>query len=307
MGLFDPPQSNSTSSTTTNPYPAARKGLNTGLADALSLYKKRQLNPYTPMSTETRGGLIGQQRAAGNAIGPLNEALAKYRGFSQGTGDISSAGQMGIRNMALGPSMSESNLGGIARGDLIGQGDPNYDRLRQRALEDASTEAGMQASGIGRTGSDFHQAAVGSRVADTVGAMDYQRLQDERNRQVEANSLIDQMRQAGYGIGLNAQNSASAIQGSNVGRRMDAAGSIPGMVEATYSPYERITNVGRSYDVDRAAKAGVPGSNISSLMQLLGVASPYGTTSGQGMQQEPGNEAGGWAGAGLGLASLLFG
>lgn len=301
------PTTTNNQSSTTSPYGKAQPLLNTGLSDALSLYKNKSLNPYTPTSTETRGGLIGQQRAANNAIAPLNQALSTFRNASTGGLDVSSQGQMGIRNLALGPSMTEQNLANVARGELIGQGDPNYDRLRQRAMENASTEAGMQASGLGRTGSDYHQTAVARQVGDTVAGMDYQRLQDERNRQVEANSLIDQMRQAGYGIGLNAQNSASAIQTGNQDRRLGAAGSIPGMVEATYSPYERITDIGRSYDVDRAAKAGVPGSNLSSLMQLLGIASPYGTTSGTGATQEPSNRAGQIGGAGLGLASLLFG
>lgn len=307
MGIFDPPKTTTNQTTTTSPYPLAKPLLNTGLTDALNLYKSHRLNPFTPLSRTTTNGLAGLTSQAISNRAPLQQSLQRFRNMAGGSGDVSSSGQLDIAHRALGPSMTEQNLSGIAHGDLIGQGDPTYDRLRQRALEDASTEASMQASGMGRTGSDYHQAAVGTRVADTVGSMDYQRMQDERARQVEANSLIDQLRQSGMGIGLNAQNSATAVQTGNQDRRFNANAAIPGAADATLSPYASILGAGSTLDANNAAKAGTGGANLSSLMQLLGLASSYGTTSGSGQTVEPSNKAGILAGGGLGLASLLFG
>jgi hypothetical protein len=158
---------------------------------------------------------------------------------------------------------------------------------------------------MGRTGSDYHQTAVARQVGDTTAGMDYQRLQDERARQVEANSLMDQMRQAGMGLGLNAANSASAIQGSNYDRQLGAAGEVPGAYQATLSPYQTITGIGQQQDADLAAKRGAPGYNLSSLAQLLGMSQGFGTTT--GAVKQPSNTFGQIAGGGLGLASLLFG
>src|SRR5690606_38979824 len=66
-----------------------------------------------------------------------------------------------------GPSYSEQNLAGIARGDFLDREDPNFERLLNRASERAATEASMTASGMGRTGSDYHQGLVAERVGDT--------------------------------------------------------------------------------------------------------------------------------------------
>ena len=303
MGLFDAPQTST--NTTTSPYPGVTAALNGGLKDALSLYRGRMLNPYTPLSQTTRNGLTGTINQAVSNRSPLQQSLSRFNSFANGAGDVGTRMQDNVYRKAMGPSMSEQNLSGIAHGDLIGQGDPNFDRLRQRAQENAATEAGMVASGMGRTGSDYHQTAVARQVGDTTAGMAYQRLQDERARQVEANSLIDSMRQSGYGIGLNAANSSSAIRTGNQDRRFNANAAIPGAANATMSPYASVLTAGGALDADRANKAGTRGANLSSLMQLLGIASPYGTTSGQ--TTEPSNRAGGIAGLGLSLGSLLFG
>lgn len=299
MGLFDAPKT----TTNTSPYPGITTGLNKGLSDALDLYKKQRLNPYTATDTLTRGGLEGLRRQSVNSIKPLNESLARFRSMALGSGDISSQGQLGIAQRAMGPSLTEKNLSGVANGDFIGLTDPNYERLRQRAQENAATEAGMVASGIGRSGSDYHQSAVARQVGDTTAGMDMARLKEEQDRQFQANSLIDQLRQSGLGIGLNAQNSASAIQAGNQDRRFNANNEIPGAVAATFAPYQQITDIGRAKDVDRVNKNGTAGTNLASLMQILGIASPYGTTT----TTEPDNKTGGLIGGGLGLASLLFG
>lgn len=299
MGLFDAPKTTSQ----TSPYAGVVGGLKTGLTDALNLYKKKQLNPYTPLSSATTDTLASYRKQASNVRQPLNEALSRFTGFANGAGDVGSQGQLDIAQRALAPSMSEQNLGGVAKGDFIGLNDPNYERLRQRAQETAATEAGMVASGMGRSGSDYHQTAVARQVGDTTASMDMARLKEEQDRQYQANSLIDQLRQSGMGIGLNAQNSATAIQSGNQDRRFNANAAIPGAAAATLAPYGDMLDVGRAYDVNNAAKAGTKGSNLSSLMQILGLASPYSSTT----TTEPSNKAGGAAGLGLGLASLLFG
>ncbi len=290
-------------SSTTTPYPQGKQLLDTGLTDALGLYKQKRLNPATGLSSLTQSGMTGELRNAQGSIAPLSQSLQQFRNMAGGSGDISSSGQLDIAGRALGPSMTEQNLSGVAKGDFIGQNDPNYERLRQRAMENASTEAGMAASGLGRSGSDYHQTAVARQVGDTVAGMDMARLKEEQDRQLQANSLIDQLRQSGYGIGLNAQNSASALQGGNQDRRFAANSAIPGAVAATAAPYQTITGLGRAHDVNNAANAGVPGANLSSLLSILGLAAPYGTT--QGTTQEPSNQAGQWGGGLLGLGSIL--
>lgn len=171
----------------------------------------------------------------------------------------------------------------------------------------------MQAGGMGRTGSDYHQTAVARQVGDTVAGMDYNRLQDERTRQVEANSLMDTMRQAGLNLGLNATNSKTAIDTSNKDRQLGAADRIPGILDAKTSLYDQIKGVGDIYQQDAQNRKGNTALNLNSMLQMLQNYSPYGITSSTQTgattqtQTDPKNLFGKLAGGGLSLASLLLG
>lgn len=289
MGLFSAP----TTTQQTSPF-----GGSGALNDALNLYKKKQLNPYVKPSSTTMDSLASYRKQASNVRAPLNQSLARFTSFANGSGDVGSSQQDNIYSKAMGPSMSEQNLGGVAHGDFVGHNDPNYDIVRKKALEDAATEAGMVASGMGRTGSDYHQDAVARQVGETGASMDMARLKEEQDRQFQANSLIDSLRQSGWGQALNAANSSTAIQSGNQDRRFNANAAIPGAAQATLAPYGNMLGIGQAYDADAAAKAGTPGSNLSSLLQLL---QGYGTQT----NTEPSNKAGMLAGGGLGLLSLL--
>lgn len=308
-------QSGTTSglNTTTNlPYGKGKDLLNTGLSDALNLYKGGKLNPYVAPSAGTNNALQGLNTAALAGRGSLNSALSTFTNFSKGAGNISSGAQTDIAGKAMAPSYSEQNLAGVAAGDMLNKDDPNFERLLASAKDSAGTAARMSAGGMGRYGGDFAQTEVARTVGDLEAGQRYQRMNDERTRQVEANSLMDSMRQAGLGLGLNATNSASSIDAANKERQLGAAGAIPGAYQATLDPYKTALDVGHERDANNAARLGNKGANLSSLAQIMQMISPYGTqvntltgtTNGTGTSKEPFNWAQ-LAGGGLGGLSLL--
>lgn len=305
-------QQTGTSATTNTmlPYGKGKDLLNTGLADALNLYKGGKLNPYVAPSASTNNALQGLSKAALASRPSLNSALSTFTNFSKGGGNISSGAQTDIAGKAMAPSYSEQNLAGVAAGDMLNKDDPNFERLLASAKDSAGTAARMSAGGMGRYGGDFAQTEVARTVGDLEAGQRYQRLNDERTRQVEANSLMDSMHQAGLGLGLNATNSASSIDAANKDRQMGAAGAIPGAYQATLDPYKTALDVGHEYDANNAARLGNKGANLSSLAQIMQMISPYGTqigtqtSTGTGTSKEPFNWAQ-LAGGGLGGLSLL--
>ncbi len=128
-----------------------------------------------------------------------------------------------------------------------------------------------------------------------------------------ANSQMDAARQAGLGLGLNAQNSGSAIQTGNQDRRFNANASLPGLYDATLQPGKTIAGVGDIRHADTLARQGAGGQNLASLLQILQGTNPFGTvgTTGtqtsttNGTEKGPDNTAGGLLGLGLGGASLF--
>lgn len=312
-----------------DPYRGATPLLSTTLKDAMSLYKRGGLNPYVNPSNATQTALSGMGTVAMRGQPSLNTALSTFQGFAGGGNQVGTAGQDNIYSEALGPSYSEGNLGGVARGDFLNREDPNFERVLGAASEKAETAARMAAGAKGRYGGDYAQTEVGRTVGDLQAGARLDQYNTERSRQVEANSLMDQMRQAGLGLGLNAANSSTAVQADNRNRQLSAAGGVGEAYDNTLDPYRALEHIGQVRDADALKKAGTGSANLASLAQLLGVANPFSSTTGTtktkgtqdtvntgtqtgtqtgsttGTAQGPDNTVGEIAGLGLTGASLL--
>jgi hypothetical protein len=316
-----------TSGTTKNvadPYALAKPGLDTALRDALGLYKTNSLDRYVGPSAETKSGLAGLLSSAKSGKSGLAAALGTFTGFAGGGGSVGSGAQTDIAGRAitaggnavgtgaqtslagkaLAPSYSEANLAGVARGDLLNADDPNFEHLLSRSTDAAALAAKQAAGARGRYGGDYAADNVTRAVGDIEAEARYKRLTDERSRQVEANSLMDQQRQAGLntslnasnsassidagnldrilsglGLGLNASNSATSIDAANRERQLSAAGQVPAAYDATLKPSQTMVDVGRTKEADLKAKADVKSNNLQALLGVLGAATPYGTSS----------------------------
>lgn len=295
----------STTTQQTTPFGNTQGLLTSGLTQAQNLFGTGKLAPYAGISNTTRGGLA-EVVAAGNVGKPaLWGALNTAGNFSKGQGAVGTGGQDQVFGAAMGPSNSEQNLAGIARGDLLGRNDADFERLLSGVSEKAATAARMAAGANGRYGGDYAQDAVARAVGDVESGYRVNQLNTERDRMMQANSMLDQFRQSGLNLGLNAANSRSSIQSANSDRQLGATQAIPGLYEAAMSPYRSKVEAGRIMDADAQARADVPGNNLAALMQILGASSPYATQT--ATTKGPNNTLSQVLGGGLGLASLLFG
>lgn len=282
MGLFDNSTTTnqntlqrSNQTTTTAPYRPATGLLNTALQRAGKLYSSGKLVPA--MNDAQSTGINTEYYAAKRAQPVLDQGLQSVLGISQD---------------ARGPSYAEQYLGDVASGSQIGANDPNFERLLSKAMANAATEAGMVASGMGRTGSDYHQTAVADTVGNLEASQRLARLQDQERRQMEAIGAMDTGRLGGMNTALNA------------------AGALPGMAAATLAPGQALQGLGNRITQDALDRRG-----FGQLAQILGLANGLGTTTssgtnvstGTGTAEGPDNTLGQILGGGLGLASLLKG
>jgi hypothetical protein len=104
-----------------------------------------------------------------------------------------------LYNEAGGPSYAAQNLQGIAAGNSL-MGDPMFQEMLDRESQKIGDQANMAFSAAGRYGSGAHTGALGDAVGDFRRDSILQNYSAERDRQMQANSMLDQQRLAGIGM-----------------------------------------------------------------------------------------------------------
>jgi hypothetical protein len=179
----------------------------------------RSTNPF---ASGARGidasGILGTGMEAMNNPGSNTYARAQSGGMDLGT-----INQGNIYRGATGPSYSERNLSDVASGQMLGGNNPYLEDYLSDTSQRTAEEINLATSGMGRYGSGTHTGVL----ADRIGALqlgersaNYER---ERERQMQANQMLDSQRMAGLGMGLNAANSISGIQSGNRDTRLQGA------------------------------------------------------------------------------------
>lgn len=121
-----------------------------------------------------------------------------------------------------GPSMTEQNLGGVARGDYLKGSNPYLEDLISQSASDAAGQVASRFSGAGRYGSGYAQRGIAdaaNRVATEARVGEYGR---ERERQASANAAIDALNLARGQTTLGAQE-------RGLGRAQTALDAITGV------------------------------------------------------------------------------
>jgi hypothetical protein len=99
-------------------------------------------------------------------------------------------GAAGNQDYANGVSGAIREFGDIASGNRMGQLDPQYQRLRENAMNDAVTNVGQGFNSAGRFGGGSYIKDATEAAGDTAARMDLARLsQDEANRAQAAGML----------------------------------------------------------------------------------------------------------------------
>ena len=203
----------------------------------------------------------GQRGIAGQALN--NPATDDFQRFANGQYSTSNAAQTGVANSARSTSMSEKNLADIANGGLLNREDPYFERALTAAQNRVANEINMGASAGGRYGSGVHQGNIARELGDMEASQRVNQYMNERANQVQANSLIDQQRQAGLGLSLNAANSASGIDQANQGLRFQGANAQANLYGAGLDRSLNALNSASSIDQSNQSMRAAGASNLA--------------------------------------------
>ena len=282
-----------TTTATSEPYAAAKPLLDWSMGQGMDLAKQGQLGkpltmstvvPYANQSTQAFDGMMN---TAQGATGQMGQGLT-------GLSNMIGSGGYG----AGGTSAAAQNLSGVARGDFLNGGDPNFQNVMNQATGRAADSVNLMASSMGRSGSGANQGVLAREVGDLSARMLSDQYNKERGYQMQATGMIDDQR-----------NTAN----NNV---LNSIGMLPGAYQAAQSPYDTMRNVGGAYedlygrqlnDQLRIAQE-TRDAPLTNIQQLLGIASGAGQY-GNNTQtaQMPSNTMSQALGYGLGGLSLLRG
>lgn len=112
---------------------------------------------------------------------------------------------------AGGDTFAEQNLRGIAAGNSL-MGDPLFQEMLDAQSAKIADQANFAASAAGRYGSGMHTGVLAQNVGDFRRQAVLDNYAQERNRQLQANQMLDQSRFQRMGMEgdfLNAQNAAA--------------------------------------------------------------------------------------------------
>lgn len=192
--------SSTTESTQTSEPPGWAKPLFTQSAkDAQKLYNSGAGgNVYSgstvaDLSGTTMGGINALNKAGSNTN------TAQTRPLFQGIGAAS-----------VSPSHSEQNLGDMANGTYLKNGNPYFNEALQGQLNDTAAQVQSQFSGAGRYGSGANTGALTSQLGNIRSNAMYNQFNQDTQNMMAANGLMDTQRNAGLDRALSATNSMSA-------------------------------------------------------------------------------------------------
>lgn len=194
------------------------------------------------LSPTTQGGIAGINAAAQNAntgantygtygdianrAGQMGNNLSgQIAGIGSGAQGIST--EMDYRNVlsqTQNPTASERNLGGMASGSYLQNGNPYFTEMLNNQMDKAAAKIQSQFSGSGRFGS----GANTNVLADTLGGLSTNALYNQFNQDTQnmlaANNMIDSSANARIGQQLSAVGGITGVQGQNIGNQLSATG-----------------------------------------------------------------------------------
>lgn len=208
--------------------------------------------PTNPKVDETITQLLGGvQSAYAKGPNPFGESL--YAGTGPTTRNAWATGKGAAANpdygrgiggamryagglaQGSGPSMTETALGDVARGEFLGNTDPAYQAMVDRMANETSADVNASIGADGRYGSNVHVGAL----VDQVGGLRNRAAVENRNfeigRQRDALGAIEGTRQQGVDNAFAAQQMLPQLLG---------AGQLPASI---------LGGIGAAEDADRQA------------------------------------------------------
>lgn len=271
-----------TSTTSAEPYKAAKPlydwGMKQGLdmAKAGTLAQPNTMSTVVPFSQQTMAGMGNVEQTAQNAMAP--------GGYQSQMNDIVNAGGFnqpqqtalqGITQTATQPFDINSN--------------PAFMDVLNRATQRQADQVNLMASGMGRTGSGAHQGVLARETGDLTARMIGDEYRNWQGRQDAAQGALFTAGQQG----MNNMSGAFDAQMDPSRALMGVGGMYEDLYGRTLNDQLRITNETQN----------APLANLQALMALAGGAGAYGTNTQSA--QMPGNMFSGALGGALGGYGMM--
>lgn len=235
-------------------------------------------NTVAGLSDTTMGGINALNNAGANTN------TAQTRPLFQGIGAA-----------ATGPSYSEQNLGDMASGSYLKNGNPYFNDALKGQLDDTAAQVQSQFSGAGRYGSGANTGVLTSQLGNIrSNALSDQFNRDSQNM-LAANGQMDSSKLAGLGLGLQATNAIAGQDQNQFQNALTGAGAqlqAGGLLD-TQAQKQLADQVSQFYAQDNADwnRLGLLQSAAS------GAAGDYGMQSGKSSSMNPAAIAGSLFGA----------
>lgn len=176
---------------------------------------------YAGMSDQTKAGLDTAYNTAKNSTGMFDGATDFAQGLIDKAGD---------------PSLTETNLMDAASGAYLDGANPYFEANLAKAKDSTYADVMASLGGTGRTGSSVHMDELTGALGTLDNQARGQQYETERDRQIQALSAIEGMRQQGV---------------ANAGAGMAA---LPGLFQASMMPGQAMIAAGQMTDADAQAQ-----------------------------------------------------
>lgn len=120
----------------------------------------------------------------------FNESLFQPAGATTQDAWAKALAAAGDPTYAAGVNGAMEDVADIAAGNRFGQNDPQYQRLRENAMNDAVTNVGQGFNSAGRFGGGSYVKTATEAAGDTAARMDMARLAQDEARQAQAIGML---------------------------------------------------------------------------------------------------------------------
>jgi hypothetical protein len=291
------------------------------------------LTQMAGLASQPIAGLQQAQNAMGNiaSTGGIDTGAQYQQMLDNGAWrNPSTSMYQDLYSQAQQPNAANQYLEPTAQGQYLDNRNPYLADLYGRGADDLTNRMKSLYEGHGRYGSGSMNTDLANSLGGLYTGIMAPAYESERNRMLEASSLLGNFNQAGFGNRLGALqglNSAeqqqfsnrsgllgnlSDVQAMNAGNQMQAASMVPGLDAARYAGVDRLTQIGAARQSDRQASLDAdiarfnfeqqaPWEAAQQYSNLLGMGGSPGFGSETTYEQPPSRLAGMVGGAGQGF------
>lgn len=187
-------------------------------------------------------GISGQYQNAiqsGGMFGGQGSAQNTMQGLAGAGGDFARIGQQ-----AQGPSFSQNNLSSMAAGNQIGSSNPYFEDALRIASERTADATNLGASSMGRYGSGAHTQTLARNIGDMQTTARAGQVNQDIANMMQANSMIDNQRMAGLGMGLNAAQARAGAAGNLFNMGQQAFQNLGTAYQGQMAPAQTLMGIG---------------------------------------------------------------